>query len=749
MFIRLLLKYRNRSLALVAVLGVLSLLQGRNLTFDRSIENMFTSDDQTLQPYQKLKRTFGGNEIVIAVYDDPQLFDPSGVGIERCRSIQKRLAAVDGVKAVLSIDQPLPGNAIIQKNVIAQRTRRLFQGYTHGVDQRTVAIVCMLFPKSETNVPRRQTIDRLRREINEMPPDLLPGHLTGEPVLVVDGFRYVESDGRQLAKWSAILLGATIILCFRSLRWVIIPVAVVQLSLVLTNGTLAACGMKLSMVSSMLMAVVMVIAVATMVHVIVRFCEARSMGLSANEGIVRTFQIVGVPVFWACTTDAVGFLALTISDVGPVRDFGIMMAIGAGTVLLSVFLIVPGLALLGTADVDPREPWGQNELNRRLRESIGVIQRHPRLIVFSILALTGLAILGMSQTRVETDFTKNFRQDSQIVRAYEIVERKLGGAGVCDIIIPAPDKLDWKFLERVNALTKDVDLALAEHRTAHDMRAATKTLSLGDAVATLANMEDKPKFLRGGIATSTLYAMRSLMPEFFDALYGIDKQDDGKSFMRIMLRIPEQQASARKQQIINRIRETSESHFPEAQVTGYFVLLSNLLESVLRDQWRTFTAALLGIGFVMWIAFRSWRLALIALIPNSLPIMAVVGTMGWLRLFWFPDLKINIGVAMIAAVSMGLSIDSSIHYIISFQRARKEKTFRESLEQVQQNVGRAMVLSTLSLVVGFTVLATSEFVPTIYFGSLVSLAMLGGLLGNLIILPALLELFFRPRNECN
>ena len=104
-------------------------------------------------------------------------------------------------------------------------------------------------------------------------------------------------------------------------------------------------------------------------------------------------------------------------------------------------------------------------------------------------------------------------------------------------------------------------------------------------------------------------------------------------------------------------------------------------------------------------------------------------------------MKINIGAAMIAAVSMGLSIDSSIHYIISFQRARREKSFVDALIQVQRNVGRAMVLSTISLIVGFTVLATSQFVPTVYFGALVSLAMLGGLLGNLVVLPALLSLF--------
>jgi predicted RND superfamily exporter protein len=143
----------------------------------------------------------------------------------------------------------------------------------------------------------------------------------------------------------------------------------------------------------------------------------------------------------------------------------------------------------------------------------------------------------------------------------------------------------------------------------------------------------------------------------------------------------------------------------------------------------------------MWIAFRDLRLALIALLPNLLPILIVMGMMGWLRVLAFPNLKVNIGAAMIAAVSMGLSIDSSIHYILSFQRARRETGFTDALVQVQRNVGRALVLSTISLIVGFTVLATSQFLPTVYFGALVSLAMLGGLLGNLVVLPTLMSVF--------
>jgi hypothetical protein len=184
----------------------------------------------------------------------------------------------------------------------------------------------------------------------------------------------------------------------------------------------------------------------------------------------------------------------------------------------------------------------------------------------------------------------------------------------------------------------------------------------------------------------------------------------------------------------------AEQHFPAAgaappaQVTGFYVLLTNLITSVLRDQWLCFAAATLGVGVMMWVAFRSVALAWVALVPNILPVVVVLGAMGWL------GLKVNMGVAMIAAVSMGLSVDSSIHYVMSFRRARAAgQDVRGALAAVQQSVGRAAVYATVALVVGFLALCNSQFVPTIYFGCLVSLAMLGGLLGNLLVLPLLLR----------
>jgi predicted RND superfamily exporter protein len=149
---------------------------------------------------------------------------------------------------------------------------------------------------------------------------------------------------------------------------------------------------------------------------------------------------------------------------------------------------------------------------------------------------------------------------------------------------------------------------------------------------------------------------------------------------------------------------------------------------------------------MMWTAFRSFKLAVVALLPNLLPLFVVMGTMGWQSASVWPELKVNMGAAMIAAVSMGLAVDSSTHYIMAFQHLRTAgMTLREAFHATHQSAGRAMTFSTLALMVGFSALCWSEFVPTVYFGALMCLSMLGGLLGNLVLLPLLLSLVERDR----
>lgn len=730
-------------LGLAVVLAVCAYSPASRMQFDRSIENMFSPADPLLPPYHLLQDTFGGNEVVMAVYVDPDLLNSNRSGIERLAKIAGQCRAVPGVHDVLSLDRPI-GEAVVDRdNPLAQPTQLLFENYTHGADARTVAAVCLLLPESKSSVSRRETIDRLQAIIRNLPDGLPPGWLAGEPVMVSDGLRYVEEDGQRLGTWSTILLSVVILLCFRSLRWVVIPLLVVQLTLLLTKAALVLSGLRLSLVSSMLVAIVTVVGIATVVHLIVRFREGRLAGLAPREALTRAGTLLAAPIFWAIATDTVGFGALLAADVGPIQDFGRMMVIGSLLVLVSVALVVPALALVGRFDNIPKQAWGESHLSAGLTRLPERAAKHPLLTTVVMLLVSALSVTGVLRLQVETDFTKNFRHDSPIVGAYDFVEENLGGAGVLDVILPAPEQLDWNYLQRVQRLEQRLrNEVLVLDEDGQSAPGLTKVISLSDAVIASSVVDlnrIRLKAIRASLVRASLAGMQLRIPAFYAALYGQEPGTD-RHYFRIMLRARERQDARQKQSIIDRVTQLTLEEFPtaaaipESPVTGFYVLLTNLIESMIRDQWVTFGVAAAGIFLMMTIAFRNPLYAAIAMVPNALPILLVLGLMGWL------DLRINMGAAMIAAVSMGLSVDSSIHYITSFQRARCEgKGVVEALAEVQQTVGLAVVFSTLALIVGFSILCTSEFVPTIYFGVLVSFSMLGGLVGNLLLLPLMLR----------
>ena len=747
--VRQLVQKRWALLTLAGVLVVASLVVPKDSDFDRRVHNMIASDSEVLQSFRRLKQSFGGNEIVLAVYRDPNLLDPSGAGIERLAEIGERLERTDGVRSTLSLNKLMGRMIASPTNGFAIRLRKLFEGYTHNHDGTIAVVVCMLQPESASTPPRRETIDAIRAVMKDLPGGLEAGTLTGEPVMLVDGFRFVEQDGHRLSLWSSILMGLTILVCFRSVAWTLISIGVVQMSLLLTRTTMALLGMRLSMVSSMLTAVVTVVGVATVVHLIVRFREGRDAGHGIVRSMFRTTHILLVPVFWACVTDAVGFVSLKSATVGPVGDFGVMMAISCLAVLASVWMLVPGLATLGVrGESDPQQVRGQ-KLKRALMRFADRVQRHWKPMACLTGILVAFSLWGLRFLDVETDFTRNFRHRSEIVRAYHFVEDNLGGAGVGDILVSAPEKLTWSYLQRIRQFEEKIE---AEAGNSGPLQGLTKVLSLADGVLAAAPrlpVHEPPSMSHELLTQSGLMLMKARIPSFYAALHAEDVESEGDYYLRIMFRAREQQTAEQKRALIQRLVELGEETFPKQQppqVTGFFVLLAFLIDNIVGDQWKTFSIAIAGIGFTMLLAFRSFSLALIALIPNALPVLVVSGLMGWMNWIGWFEFRINMGSAMIAAVSLGLSIDSSIHYIFAFQRARGSgKSVHDSIAAAHGTVGLSMIFATLALIVGFSVLATSNFTPTVYFGTLVSLAMLGGLQGNLVVLPILLRIIYRER----
>ncbi|MCA9229233.1 MAG: MMPL family transporter [Planctomycetales bacterium] len=699
------------------ILSIAAAWFGRQLSLDRSIENMFAEDDPVRTTYLELQRVFGQHDIILAVYSDPELSSPAG--LERLGNLAAKIRKVAGVVATVSLLDP-PQAANFEDAQRGALLREVFVGYTHNRQLDVAGIVCLLERPTDGNASRRETLRELRLILSLYD----NGTIVGEPVVVEEAFDLLEADGQRLNTWCTLLLMLTITICFRSVRWLVLPLVVVQMTLALTRGLLVLLGLQLSIVSSMLAAIVTVVGVATVVHVIVRYRDAQSRDLAPVQALLEAGRVLVVPVFFACLTDAAGFAALMISHVGPVYDFGLMMALGSLMVLVSVVLAVPYLVLAGSNSAGRTKVANEQTLQLSLQRMLDWSTQHSRSLLLASAALVAVIAAGSPRLVLETQFTRNFRQNSELIEGYRFVEEHFEGAGVWDIFITAPKRLDKDFA---------LDLLEFEARLLAEVPNLSKAISIADILDAgcggLRQLDLGAELaVRGGLAL-----VRGRIPEFVAAVYSEgDRQTKPK--VRILLRAPEQLDTAEKMQMIEHVRTLAVEELPGAQVTGYYVLLAQLVESLLRDQWTTFCVAAAAISAMMFLAFRSLRLALVTLVPNALPVLVLFGAMGWL------GVRVNMGAAMIAAVSLGLSVDGSIHYVLSYQRERREgASLATALRSVQATVGRASVFATLALVIGFATLCFSDFVPTIYFGTLVSLSMIGGLVGNLVILPLLIQ----------
>jgi predicted RND superfamily exporter protein len=751
-----LVRHRNLLAVVAVVVTILSVAQSRRLEFSRSIDTMFDRTDPALVPYRRMIRAFGSSEVVLAAYDDPDLF--STAGIERLRALTDTIASVPGVASATSLaDTPL-GNRIIEIDTspTARRFVELLEGYAVGADHRTAAIVCVLKPPAAapTDTPTQATsppsadfradaIDRIRAVVTDLP----AGTVAGEPVMLRDGFAMLKRDGNLLGTASAVLSGAVLLVSFRSLRWLVVPLAVVLLSLWSTRGVLAVIGLKLTMVSTMLSAMVTVVAIATVVHLIVEFRRQREEGLPPAAALERTISILFWPVVGSIVTDVIGFGSLIASRVGPVHDFGIMTSVGAIMVLLAAAVAIPFLALWGSFDADPKRAWGEGVLELGLDGLVQRIVQHPVPILLGSTLLVAAAVAGMQWLEVETDFTHNFRRSSPVVASYDMIESRLGGAGVWDVLLPAGEAIDGKVLG---------DMARLEQRLRTEVTipggdgqpvpALTKVMSLVDVMAAVSPIPlERLQSTRLGswLVAGAIDVMQKQVPQLSRTFIGRDP-DDGSTWLRVMLRAHERQPAPQKRAIIEQVSRIVAEEFPARDgrpagaVTGFFVLLAQLVDRMLSDQWLTFLLAAAGIFLLLAVSFRSLLVATVALVPNALPIFVVLGLLGW------AGERINMGTAMIAAVSMGLSIDSSIHYLAAFRRRLASgESIAAALSTAHQTAGRAMIFSTLALVIGFLALTTSGFIPTVSFGLLSSLTLTGGLLGNLVVLPVLLSLLGR------
>ncbi|HCS54548.1 MMPL family transporter [Rubinisphaera sp.] len=718
-----LIQWRISLLIFAVVLTAIAYPYSQRLQLDRSIESLFALDHPLLLSYQESKSLFGGDEFVMLAWkQDDLLTSESLIEIE---AFGKTLGELPGVNpestqtlsAVLRPKQiGFIGNLFMRIPTVRESALNFAEGALVGEDRVTTAVVVRLKPEEESVVSRAETLASIRDLAASHNP---PAYVVGEPVQVHDMFEVVEKDGATLGIVSSVILLIVIFFFFRSLRWMILPLVMVQAALIWTKAFLVISGMRLSMVSSMLNSLVTIIGIATVMHITIYFRELRR-DQERIPALRMTLSTLLPAICWACATTAIGFGALLSSDIVPIRSFGIMMVLGVSFTLLAAFTIIPGGVLLGNFSVDPRKYGWEKWVTGGLLNLLKLVFRIPKTIASVAFLLIVFGFFGLSFLRIETDFSKNFRDNSPIVQALNFVEANLGGAGNYEINFPFADVTDPEAIDKLRELSEELKAIEIEGHPA-----LTKVIAYTDGI-------DFIPSVAGRTLEAKRETLQKMQPEFEPSLFNPEEQR-----MRILLRALERQPAELKLQMIDEVTRTAQKYFPEAKCTGLYVLLANIILSLLSDQVVSFTLAACGIFLSMTIAFRSWKVGLISLVPNLFPIVILIGTLGWIGSL------VNIGTAMIASVSIGLTVDSSIHYLSSYFREKKTgHSHAKALELTQSQIGLSLVFSNVALICGFSVLMLSEFVPLIYFGVLVSIAMLGGLIGNLVLLPLLLTALY-------
>jgi len=714
-WVGILIRQRTIFCGLAILLSMAALYPATHLDFDRRVESLYSEGDPYLEAYEKSQEWFGGDEIAFLGYTDPDL--ESSDSRNRLLDLARRVAAVPGIdpNSVQDYWSAMRGSRIPLVSIPEDELRAMMQGVLLGDDGQTTAVVMRFESEAKSPIPRSETIERLKKIAADFP---LPTALVGEPILVQESFRYVEEDGLWLWIYSSGLLTVVILMLLGDFRWALLSVAVVFTSVLWTRGMVGVIGANLSMVSSVLNSLVTVIGVATVIHIALKYQEKRE-GEVPGKALAGALEELTVPIFWTTLTTSLGFFVLISSSIRPVQTFGIIMTLGTLSVYPAIAFLVPFGVLSGGNSMNPavvrREDW----LARRMRSLSRQILSYPKQIWAVSLILTGFTGLGFAFLKVETDFSKNFREATPIVQGLNFMESKLGGTGNWEVNFPAPHELDSDYLNNVRKLSEDLE----ELKQSRDL-GLTKVIALSDAVDLVPRIP-----LVSFTLSRRLSILRKIQPDLESSLYN---PSEGR--MRIVLRSLERMPSQTKVELMRQVKERARKYFPEAEVTGMYVILTYLIDNLMFDQWLSFVLSSLAILVQTGIAFRSAWLGLISLVPNVFPNLMVMGVMGWI------GLPINMATAMMASVSMGLTVDSGILFLWAFQSGRRAGlSFDESLDRAQRGVGRAVLISNFALVAGFLVLSFSHFIPLVHFGLLVSVAMLGGLVGNLVLLPLMMR----------
>ena len=582
-------------------------------------------------------------------------------------------------------------------------------------------------------------------------------YLGGAPMIADDLVTFVQGDLRTFSSVVVLLIVVALGLIFRKVRWVAMPLACCAVAGTIMVGVLGLMDWRVTVVSSNFISLLLIITISLTVHLMVRYRQLRATRHYSNHDklLRHAVQSMFRPCLYTALTTAVAFGSLIVSGILPIITFGWMMMMGVATALIVAFTLFPAVMSTMQADTTQVSPNLRLNLTAALAALTDKLKGNV-LIIYGLILV--LSVLGLTRLRVENSFIDYFRESTEIYQGMVLFDEKLGGTLSFDVVVDLPEEetfddgfgdfdngfgdFDDGFgdssdddaywftapkMDQVKAIHEYLD---ADHQTG-------KVLSFG-AVIQLAEKLNANEPI-DGLLWALLYSRipEALKDTVLNPFVSIEDNQ-----LRFNVRVIESADDLNRNELLQRIEAGVEEEFgladEQVRLTGILVMYNNVLQSLFQSQILTLGVVMLAIMLMFLTLFRSLYIAMICIIPNAIAAALVLGIMGWL------DIPLDIMTITIAAISVGIGVDNTIHYMHRFRREfPRFGNYRETMFFCHNSIGRAMYFTSMTIVAGFSILALSNFIPTIVFGLLTSFAMLVALAGSLTLLPQLL-ITFKP-----
>ena len=754
----------------------------KDFKLDASSETLLIEGDPDLEYLREVNKRYGSKDFLILTFT-PNKGMVTESSINNLLSLKYKIQSLSWVHNVVTLlDVPLLNNseAPLQERLESFKTLKdedvdkergfqeilnspVFRNFVISEDGNTSGIIVYIKKNNLENIKNKtekeiedhknflkkenhENIIQIREVIKSYD-KVGKIYLGGIPMIADDMMSFIKSDIIVFGLGVLLFIIATLWFVFRKLIWIIVPISSCFFSVLIMTGLLGLLGWKVTVISSNFIALMLILTMAMNIHMSTRFLQLKNDFPTLNnfEIISMTTSKMFWPIIYTVLTTICAFLSLVFSGIKPIIDFGWMMTFGLITSFIITFTLLPTLlSFVSNNNVEIKE-----DRDSVITSFFGKISINNKKTIFTLTGLIIiLSIVGISRLQVENSFINYFNKNTEIYKGMKLIDEKLGGTTSLEVILKFPknempkSNEDDEFEDWGNDVdqnddqywfTKDkIDKIKAVHNYLDSLPAVGKVLSFSSIMEVATQLNNNMPL--GGLETGVLYSKipDNIKKDIIDPYISIKDNE-----ARISLRIIDSQDGLRRNDLIKQINYDLKNKLDlkedEFKLAGVLILFNNLLQSLFKSQILTLGLVMIGIFTMFIILFRNIKLSLIGVVPNFIAAFFILGIIGLL------GIPLDMMTITIAAITIGIAVDNSIHYIYRFKEEfLKHKDYEKTLRICHSTVGVAILNTSITIIFGFSILVFSKFIPTIYFGVFTGIAMLLAMISVLTLLPSLI-----------